>query len=158
MPPTFLYLLFVAVWVALACAVWAISVALLLIPKTRRFSGPLSLAMAGTFPFVLAYQVLAVPVVATVLLCGRVIWKTLEPGTSTVTKNPVVITVSILIALIAFGTILVMSLAGFYDGWISGWRCGQGMELREAINEAPAYRYTKKRIRAMRSKRHAAGA
>jgi hypothetical protein len=118
MPPTFLIFLLVMIWVAFACIVWAGSLVMLLSAKTRRFSKPLCWAMAGTFPFVLAYQILAALPVGIVLLFGWAFWKLLEPGTSSSTANPVIIAVSICVAFIAFAMLLMTFVAGFYDGWI----------------------------------------
>lgn len=156
MPQIFLYLLFFVIWAACAGIVWMASALMLFIPSTRRFSASLSLAMAGTFPFVIAYQILAVPFVAVVLLSGWAFWKLLEPSATSATQNPAVIVVSISVALIAFATVLTVSLAGFYDGWITGWKCGQGESFRDAVKEAPAYHWFKERVQSAHTRRSSA--
>jgi hypothetical protein len=154
MPPTFLIFVMLVIWVSFACIVWTAALVMLLSAKTRRFSKPLCWAMAGTFPFVLAYQILAALPVGIVLLSGWTFWKLLEPGTSSSTSNPVVIAVSICVAFIAFATMLMTSLAGFYDGWRTGWKWGHGQNFRNALLEAPAYRRLSGCIRATTSKRN----
>jgi hypothetical protein len=153
MPPTFLYLSAVLLWAAFACVVWTMAGVMLITPRTRRFAKPLCLAMAGTFPFVLAYQLLAAPIVAVVLLSGWAFCKLLEPGSSSLTTNPLVIVSGMTVIFIAFATILLMSLAGFYDGWRTGWKCGQGENLRDALSEAPAYNRLREYVRVLRSQR-----
>jgi hypothetical protein len=156
MPPTFLYLLAVVTWAAFACVVWIVAAVMLITPRTKRFAKPLCWAMAGTFPFVLAYQFLAVPIVAVVLLSGWTFWKLLEPGSPSLTTNPVVIVASISVAFIAVATILTMSLAGFYDGWKTGWKCGQGENLRDALSKAPAYNQLREYVHVLYSRRSSA--
>lgn len=134
-PPTFLYLLALMVWIVFACLVWLAAGLLSLVRRTRCFARPLCLAMAGTFPFVFVYQVAVAPLVAGILLAAWAFWKILEPGDSTVTQNPLVIGVSIAIAFLSFGAMLVASLAGFYEGWRFGWSCGKGQPWRDAIRE-----------------------
>src|ERR1700733_6630966 len=102
MPPTFAYVLAVGIWVFFACVVWLLAGMMILAARTRPFSRPLCLAMAGTFPFVFAYQVIAAPFVAGILLAVWAFWKILEPGTSTTTESPLIIGVSIGGALLAF--------------------------------------------------------
>lgn len=140
MPPTFLYLAATLIWSACACAVWITAIVLLVTSRTRLLSKPLSLAMAGTFPFVFAYQLAAAPIVAVVLLSTWALCKWIEPGSSSLTTNPVVILSSIAAAFIALATILLMSLAGFYDGWRTGWKYGRGESLRVALSGAAAYK------------------
>lgn len=152
MPPTFLIFLLLAIWIPSACLVWIVALVILLFAKTRRFSGPLSRAMAWTFPFVLAYQLLAALPVGILLLSGWAFWKRLEPGSSTITTNPIVIVVSVSIAFITLGTMLIATMAGFYDGWKTGWQSGQGRNLRNVISEAPMYRRLSRGISTLASK------
>jgi hypothetical protein len=93
--------------------------------------------MAATFPFVFAYQVAAAPLVAGLLFVAWAFWKILEPGASATTQNPFVIIVSILAALSSICAMLGLSLAGFYEGWRTGWACGKGLKLRDVLSEAP---------------------
>lgn len=138
MLPTFLYLLGFMVWILGACLVWLAAGLLSLRKRTRFLSRPLCLAMAMTFPLVFVYQVVVAPLVAGLLLVAWALWKILEPGTSTTTQNPLVIGISIAMAFLSFGAMLIASLAGFYEGWRAGWACGKGRPWREAIREGQA--------------------
>jgi hypothetical protein len=93
--------------------------------------------MAATFPFVIAYQILAAPFVAGVLLANFAFWKILEPGNSTTTENPLIIGVSIGAAFLSLSLMLAMSLAGFYEGWRAGWACAKGRRFQEVMWEGP---------------------
>jgi len=73
--------------------------------------------------------------VAGVLFANWAFWKVLEPGASTTTDNPIVMVVSIGAALLSLGLVLVMSLAGFYEGWRIGWACANGRQFREVVWE-----------------------
>jgi hypothetical protein len=140
MPPTFAYALAFMIWVLFACLVWLAAGLLYFVKETSSLSRPLCFAMAATFPFVIAYQILAAPFVATILLVAWGVWKFLEPGTSTTTENPFVIGVSIGAAFLSFGLMLATSLAGFYEGWRVGWAWARGRRLREAMWERPTVR------------------
>jgi hypothetical protein len=129
LPPTFVYLLFFIGWVGAAAAVWVVAGVLAVFPSRRRTGLRLASAMAGTFPGVITYQLLAAPVVAALLLAMKFFWKTLEPGSGTTTSNPAVITVSIIGALLAFAVVLGMSLAGFREGWRLGWALAGGEDF-----------------------------
>jgi hypothetical protein len=139
MPPTFVYLMFLILWVACAGLVWLAAGLMFLGRNTRRLAKPLCFAMAGTFPFVFAYQIAAAPLVAALLLLGWALWKILEAGTSSTTENPVIIIVSIGAALLSSGVVLLASLTGFYEGWRTGWACGSGRVLRDVLSERPTY-------------------
>lgn len=140
MPPTFVYLVAFAIWVFFACLVWLTAGLLYLVTETSSLSWPLCCAMAATFPFVIVYQILAAPVIGGVLVIAWGVWKILEPGASTETANPLVIGVSIAAACLAFGLMLAMSLAGFYEGWRVGWAWAKGRRFREVMWERPTIR------------------
>jgi hypothetical protein len=140
MPPTFVYLLCFMIWLFCAVLVWLVAGLMFLIRSTRATSRSVCLAMAATFPFLFAYQIAAGPLVAGLLFVAWASWKILDPGASATTQNPIVIVVSIGIALLSFCAILGMSLAGFYDGWRTGWACGEGRRFRDALSEAPTLR------------------
>lgn len=65
--------------------------------------------MSGTFPFVVAYQIVAGSAFA------------------------FVVGLSITAALLSFGLISIMSLAGFYEGWRTGWQCGKGQKITDVL-------------------------
>jgi len=153
MPPTFAYILMFMIWVFVACLAWLAAGLMLFTRRTRTLSRPLCFAMAGTFPFVFAYQIIAAPFVAVLLVAAWAFWKVLEPGVSTTTQNPVVIVVSITSAFLAFGTVLAMSLAGFYEGWRTGWACGGGRRFQEVLYEGPTVRLIFRILQMARLKR-----
>ena len=109
--------------------------ALAIFPGLRSRARSLALAMAATFPGVALFQLVTAPVLVVLLLGMRLVWKGLEPGASTTTENPVVIGMTVLVALLAFGLMLVMSVAGFCEGWRVGWVYGAGTPLRKAIKD-----------------------
>src|SRR5262252_2217718 len=149
MPPTFLYLIALIVWVSLAAVVWAIAGVLAVLPRSRRTALRLALAMAFTFPAVIAYQLLAAPVIAALLLGMNLFWKALEPGPATETSNPAVILVTISTAVIAYLVALGMSMVGFWEGWRVGWLLGSGGRLWSIVQDGPLFcsvRYLQRRI------------
>lgn len=137
MPPTFIYYLCFILWLFCAVVVWIVAGVMFFIRSTRAMSRSLCLAMAATFPFVFAYQIVAAPFVAGLLFLAWAFWKILEPGASATTQNPFVSLVSIGIALTSLCTMLGMSVAGFYEGWRTGWACGKGLRLWDVLSEAP---------------------
>ncbi len=145
MPPTFLVLLAIFAWLGIAGAVLFAALLLLTMRTTRRFSKPLALAMMGTLPFLLAYNFIAAIPVGAFLLTSWALWKLIEPGSQSSTNNPWLIGVSICAAFFAFGTLLVTSLAGLYDGFGTGWRWGQGQEIRSAVSQALVYRWASRK-------------
>ena len=140
MPPTFLYLMALIVWVGFAVAVWAVASVLAVLPRSRRTGLRLASAMACTFPAVIAYQLLAAPIVAALLLGMRLFWKTLEPGPATTTSNPAVILVSVSAAACAFFIALGLSIAGFWEGWRVGWLLVPGGHFWSAVHDGPLFR------------------
>jgi hypothetical protein len=121
--PVVIYMAALAVWILVACLIWCAAGLMFVVPRTRPFAWPMSLAVAATFPFVFAYQIIAAPVVLTMLLGAFALWRFLEP-VSTI-KNPVV----------AGGFIMfVASLAGFADGWRTGWGLARGRPINETLS------------------------
>jgi hypothetical protein len=150
-PPTFLYLFALAIWLFLAAVVWLMAGLMMVTARTRMFSRPLCFAMAGTFPFVFVYQLIAAPIVAALLAAAIGFWKILEHGGSANTENPLVIGTSIIAAITSFGVILVMSLAGFYEGWRVGWAFANGRRVRDVFNEGPTVKLLSHLRRKVRS-------
>jgi hypothetical protein len=96
--------------------------------------------MAGTFPFVLAYQIMAAPIVAALLLlAGGVFMIIASPGFLR-DGNAIVLGGILLVVITAAGVLFALSVAGFYEGWRVGWAYGSGRTLREVLSEAPMYR------------------
>ena len=154
MPPTFLYLVALILWVGFGVAVWVVAAILMIFPGMRRTGRRLACAMAVTFPGVIVYQALAAPVVAALLLTMWLFWKTLEPGPGTTTSNPAVIAISLLTLVLAFIIVLAMSLAGFWEGWRVGWAMGAGQGFMSTARTGPLFRV----VRHVRSRLFASGA
>jgi hypothetical protein len=109
--------------VAAALAVWLTAAGLSLFPRRRLLAKSLALAMAGTFPGVLVFQILAAPICALALIAYRV-----SPRSSAFD--------AVWMAGV-WGSILLATLLGFRVGWRIGWRFGQGVQLRIALGTDP---------------------
>jgi hypothetical protein len=92
-------------------------------------------AAAATFPFVFAYQIMAAPLVLTMLLGAFVLTTLVDPASlGGTTKNPVVIG-GFISAIFGSGIIMfVASVAGFADGWRTGWGFARGRPLNEMLS------------------------
>lgn len=95
MPPTLVYFLCFMFWLFCAVFVWIVAGLMFLTRSTRSTARSLGLAMAATFPFVFAYQIVAAPFVAGLLFLAWASWKILDTGASETTQNPLVIVVSL---------------------------------------------------------------
>ncbi|MET3912095.1 ABC-type long-subunit fatty acid transport system fused permease/ATPase subunit [Bradyrhizobium sp. S3.3.6] len=132
-----LYMSALALWILVACIIWCAAGLMFLVPRTRSSAWPMSLAMASTFPFVFAYQIVASPAVILLLLFAAALSWLIEPGAST-TQNPVIIGVAILVALASVIVVLVASVVGFFDGWRAGWRLARGRSIKETLSDTIA--------------------
>ncbi|WP_234684284.1 hypothetical protein [Bradyrhizobium monzae] len=132
-----LYMSALAVWVLVACIIWCAAGFMFFAPRTRSSAWPVSLAMASTFPFVFAYQIMALPAVIVMLLFAAALSWLFEPGAST-TQNPVIIGVAILVAVGSVIVVLVASVVGFFDGWRAGWRLARGRSIKETLSNTIA--------------------
>ncbi|WKA30175.1 hypothetical protein [Bradyrhizobium roseum] len=130
------------VWIPLACLVWLVAGAMALHPATRRKGLALALAMAATFPAVFLFQAAAAPLLAAMVLGAVWLSGILDPA-STVTQ---VTTSGLAIAtlsgtlLLAFHIMLAVSIIGFFEGWLLGWRYAYGERFREVIKRGPTAR------------------
>jgi hypothetical protein len=43
-------------------------------------------------------------------------------------------------ALLAFVTMLIVSIIELFEGWLLGWRCAHGEHFRDAVKRGPAVR------------------
>ena len=138
MAPAFAYVLLFMMWLCFAGFVWLGALLLSVYAKTKPLSKKVCFAMAGTFPFVIAYQIAAVPVAAFLLVAGWIFWQISEPGHSTVTANPVVSVVTLGLAMASLLIVMGASPMGFYDGWRTGWACASGRPIGDAVLNVPA--------------------
>src|SRR5262245_55026817 len=149
MPPAFFFWMGLVAWVGLAIVVCAIAGVFTLRSRSRRTGLRLALAMAFTFPAIIAYQLLAAPVIAALLLGMYLFWNTLEPGHATETANPAVILVTIAVASAAFAVAMGMSIVGFWEGWRLGWLSVPGGRLWNVVQDGPLFRsmrYLRRRV------------
>jgi hypothetical protein len=68
MPFVFAYMITLYVWIFVTCTIWCAACLMCVVQRTGRFAWPPSLAIATTFPFVFAYQIMAQPVIFAMLL------------------------------------------------------------------------------------------
>ena len=68
MPPTFLYLLALIVYVAVACAVWMVAIVLAFSRRRRALAKKIAAGMAGSFPGVFIFQLISVLTVSFVYI------------------------------------------------------------------------------------------
>jgi hypothetical protein len=64
------------------------------------------------------------------------------PGTRVThaTTNGLVIAMSIGTVLLAFATMSAVSIIGFFEGWLLGWRCARGEHFRDVVKRGPTVR------------------
>ena len=121
MPFTFAYMVALLVWVFATCAIWSAAALMCVTARTRPFAWPTALAATVVFPFVLAYQILVAPVVLALLFGAVAIGKFLEPEARGATEHPVVIGAFLTVVVVSFVLMVIVSVAGFIDGWRTGW-------------------------------------
>ena len=144
MPPTFIYILALMGYFAVACAVWFVAIVLAVPQRTRALAKRLAAGMAGSFPGVFLFQFLAAPVVVFVLLLIGAIFWLFHPGD---TGAGVLIVV---LALLTFGIVAAASLLGFYAGWRTAWELAAGRSPRAFLSSdrllGPSVRYLRGRL------------
>jgi hypothetical protein len=135
LPPTFIFFVALPVWVSLACLVWLLAGVMALNRGTRRKGLALALAMAATFPSVFLFQAAAAPLIAAMIVGAAWLSGILDPASTVtrVTTDGRVAAMIFGIALFAFGAMLTVSIIGFVEGWLLGWRCAQGERFRDVI-------------------------
>lgn len=153
MPPTFPYFLAFSFWVPMALLVWLSAGLLFLRKKTRTLAKSLALGMAGTFPGVFFYQLIALPIIAFLLLVVNIFawcWGLFF------TSNPpnfMKAAIGVPIFLTIFFLMVSSSCIGFYEGLRAGWRIGTGSNFREAMKGGPLFEVWQK-IRWAKQDRH----
>jgi hypothetical protein len=139
LPPTFIYFAAAVVWIPLACLVWVAAGVMALNRGTRRKALALALAMALTFPTVFLFQAATAPLVVAMVFGAAWLSGILDPASKVahVITNGLVIAMMSGTVLLAFTIMLTVSIAGFVEGWLLGWRCGHGERFRDAIKRGP---------------------
>ena len=128
MPPTFVYILALMGYLAVACAVWLFAVVLAGPRQTGALAKRLAAGMAGSFPGVFLFQLLTAPIVAFVLLfVGGIIWL-FHPS------DAIAGVLIVALALFTFGIVTIASLLGFYVGWRAVWEFAAGLSVRAFVS------------------------
>ena len=130
MPPTFLYLLALIVYVAVACAVWLVALILAFSRHRRVLAKKIAAGMAGSFPGVFLFQLISAPLVALILLTVAGVSHFGQPPDSIIDLLAPFILLFVLF-IIAIPT--VASLLGFYAGWRVAWELASGRSGREFL-------------------------
>jgi hypothetical protein len=126
-PAAFAYALAVAVYVALGLVVFAAATLLAIWPSGRRVARWLAGGVIGSFPFVMFFQGLSLPVLATIAILLFVfgIWSGPPDGPN------------MFIALaglgLMFAVFVAASVTGFIAGWAVGGRVASGTPIRDAL-------------------------
>lgn len=142
LPPTFIYFVALSVWIPLACLVWLLAGVMALNRGTRRKGLALALAMVATFPSVFLFQAAAAPLIVAMVVGVAWLSGILDPASTVthVTTNGLVAAMISGIALLGFVTMLTVSIVGFFEGWLLGWRCAHGERFRDVIKRGPTAR------------------
>jgi hypothetical protein len=109
---------------------------------TRRKGLALALAMAATFPAVFLFQAVAAPLIVAMVVGAAWLSGILDPASKVthVTTNGLVIAMISGMVLLAFVIMLTVSILGFLEGWLLGWRCAYGERFRDVIRRGPTAR------------------
>lgn len=111
------------VYIAAACGVWMVAMVLAFSPRTRALAKKIAAGMAGSFPGVFLFQLVAAPLTAAILL--------IIAGISHFFRPPDVIIM--FLALSISGITAVASLLGFYTGWRVAWELAAGRSARQFL-------------------------
>jgi hypothetical protein len=140
MPPTFVYMLALAVYMAFAFLVWIFALVLAIPRRTRRLAKKIAAGMAGSFPGVFLFQLCSAPFILLFLLIIGGLSHLFRP------PDPVLILLALFVFLIPF----VASLLGFYTGWRVAWELAAGRSAGELLQTdrllAPLARFLWKRL------------
>jgi len=142
MPPTFLIFMWALVWGLVAVAVLTLAAVLAIFTGLRPTAKRLASAMVGTFPGMVAYQLVAAPLAVAILLVGFLLVRPIahaDPVTHTM-SDPIPIVLTIATVFLAGGIGIAASLVGAWRGWRAGWAFASGQDLAAAIEGDPLVR------------------
>ena len=144
MPPTFLYLLALMVYVAIACAVWMVAIVLAFSHRRRALAKKIAAGMAGSFPGVFIFQLISAIPVALILLTIAGIPHFGQP------PDIIIAILAPLMVLFIICIPAVASLLGFYAGWRVAWELAAGRSAREFLQAdrvlGPVVRFLRRRL------------
>jgi hypothetical protein len=142
MPPTFLVFMGLVVWVLAAVAVFMLAGVFAIFAGGRPTAWRLVSAMVGTFPGIVAYQVVAVPLAVAIVLVGGLGARLIEaPNPTHTTSNPVVIALSVATLFLAMSIGAAAALMGFFRGWRAGWAFASGRDVMSVVKGDPLVRF-----------------
>lgn len=124
MPPYFVYVLALTLYLMVACGVWFGAVVLAFPRRTRAFARKMAAGMAGSFPGVFLFQMISAPLVALFLLVFAVIFAVFRPAGDGETAC----FIGLFFAMV--GWVAAASLLGFYTGWRIAWELAAGRSVR----------------------------
>ena len=127
MPPTFAYILALMLYVAAACIVWIAAIGLAFSQRTRPLAKKIAAGMAGSFPGVFLFQLVAAPLVVLILLTIAGISHFGQP------PDIFIAILAPMMLLFILGIPTVASLLGFYTGWRVAWELAAGRSAREFL-------------------------
>jgi len=140
MPPTFAYILALMVYIAAACGVWIVAIVLAFSPRTRTLAKKIAAGMAGAFPGVFLFQLVAAPLLVALLLAIAGISHFFHPPDA----------IFIVLALSVISIPAGASLLGFYTGWRIAWELAAGRSAREFLHTdrvlGPIIRFLRRRL------------
>jgi len=132
------------VYFVAACAVWTVAVILAFSHRRRAFAKKIAAGMAGSFPGVFLFQLIAAPLVALILLTIAGISHLGQP------PDIIIAIFAPLIVLFIIGIPAVASLLGFYTGWRVAWELAAGRSAREFLRTdrilAPLVSFLRRRL------------
>jgi hypothetical protein len=126
MPPYFLYILALMLYVAVACIVFVITIFLACFQSKRALAKKIAAGMASSFPGVFFFQIVSAPFVILLSLTAIAVSHFFRPP-------------DLIILFLAMGMIcipVIASLLGFYVGWRAGWEWAAGRSVRRFLRSA----------------------
>ncbi|HEY2330109.1 MAG TPA: hypothetical protein VGI63_09900 [Verrucomicrobiae bacterium] len=127
-------------YIAAACAVWLVAIILAIPQRTRTLAKKIAAGMAGSFPGVFLFQLLAAPPFVLFLL--------VIAGISHFFRPPDILI--IFLALFIISIPAIASLLGFYAGWRVAWELAAGRSAREFLVTdrvlGPVVRFLRRRL------------
>ncbi len=144
MPPTFIYLLVLMAYIGVALVVWCAAAVLAVSRQARPLARRIAAGMAGSFPGVFAFQILAAPAVGLLLVFIHCTF-----GTRELTNTWEIVLVLAMLA-ICLSVVTIMSCLGFYVSWRMAWELAAGRSVRTLLVEdrllGPIVRLLRRRI------------
>jgi hypothetical protein len=124
MPPTFAYFLAFAAYLCFGAAVLVFAAALAIVPAARLTARRLAGGVIGSYPGVLVFQVLSLPVLVCLWLVAWVLSHFMAPSFAA----------GMTAAVLFLGVFAGASVVGFMTGWSAGADVATGMSITAAVS------------------------